>query len=87
MGTLKSFDEFSSTGTTTKKVVSESKDSITPKSKKPDIYYWNMTDEKGKRYDIPLLSPTDHEYRDKYISAMKLKEEDPETFARMLKWS
>lgn len=89
MANLKSFDEFNSSETPKTPVnkISESKESITPKSKKPDLYYWNMTDEKGKRYDIPLLSPKDNDYRDKYVSAMKLKEEDPETFARMLKWS
>ena len=42
--------------------------------------------ETGKRYDIPMLSKTDHEYRENYIEAMKLKEEDPEAFVRMLKW-
>ena len=45
-----------------------------------------MNPETGKRYDIPLLSKTDHNFRENYIVAMRLRLENPEAFSRMLNW-
>lgn len=57
------------------------------KREKEDKAFFNEKDKKtGKRYDIPMLSKTDHDYRENYIQAMRLKKEDPESFARMMDW-
>ena len=54
---------------------------------KDDKKLFNTMDHKtGKRYEIPMLSKTSHDYRENYIEAMKLKIEDPESFTRMMEW-
>ena len=39
-----------------------------------------------KRYDIPMLDKDSHDYREQYIEAMRLKEEAPDSFERMMEW-
>lgn len=57
------------------------------KNMKEDKKLFNTMDPKtGKRYEIPMLSKTSHDYRENYIEAMRLKQEDPESFARMMDW-
>jgi len=52
----------------------------------PDSVYFNMTDEDGMRYDIPMLSPLNPGYYFKYVYYMKLKETSPETFNKIINW-
>lgn len=57
------------------------------KLKEEDKKYWNMLNPKtGQRYDIPMLNPTDPQYVEKYIMFMKMKENDPENFEKVLRW-
>ena len=57
------------------------------KKMKEDKKLFNTMDPKtGKRYEIPMLSKTSHDYRENYIEAMRLKIEDPESFTRMMEW-
>ena len=54
---------------------------------KTDWDYFNMIDPRsGLRYDIPLLSPTNPLYFTKYVHMMKLKEESPELFEKIIRW-
>lgn len=49
--------------------------------------YFNILDpDTGDRFDIPLLSPSDPGYFFKYVYYMKLKENSPETFKKILTW-
>jgi len=62
------------------------------KEQKPIIktyqYYLKQKDPITKeRYNIPLLSPTDPEYENKYVDYMKLKEISPDIFDKILNWS
>ncbi len=53
----------------------------------PDSYYFHMLDPKsGYRYDIPMLTTMDPVYYFKYVSCMKMKEQSPDTFEKMLRW-
>jgi len=40
----------------------------------------------GHRYEIPMLKKSDVDFREKYIMAMRLKEEDLEAFNKMMNW-
>lgn len=52
-----------------------------------DKKYWNMVNPKtGQRYDIPMLKPTDPDYVEKYIMFMRMKENDPHNFEKVLNW-
>ncbi|EIF51362.1 DUF4116 domain-containing protein [Sulfurovum sp. AR] len=54
---------------------------------KDDSYYYNLVDPRnGFRYDIPLLSPNDPVYYFKYIRYMKMKEQNEDTFEKILRW-
>jgi len=53
---------------------------------KNDSYYWSMVNNGGYRYDIPMLMTSDPEYYDKYVNSMKMKEQSPDTFEKMLRW-
>ena len=53
---------------------------------KDDYYYWNMIQNNGYRYDIPMLSKYDPRYVYKYIDYMRLKERSPDTFEKILRW-
>ncbi len=54
---------------------------------KNDSYYYNLVDPRnGFRYDIPMLSPNDPVYYFKYIRYMKMKEQNEDTFEKMLRW-
>ena len=54
---------------------------------KEDKKLFNIMDPKTKkRYEIPMLSKTSHDYRENYIEAMRLKIEDPQSFERMMDW-
>lgn len=54
---------------------------------KDDSYYYNFLDTRnGLRYDIPMLMTTDPVYYFKYIRYMKMKEQSPDTFEKMLRW-
>ena len=57
------------------------------KKMKDDKKLFNtMNPDTGKRYEIPMLSKTDHDFRENYIEAMRLSIEDPQAFKRMLDW-
>jgi hypothetical protein len=50
-------------------------------------YYANKKDPKtGFSYNIPMLRFDDPEYINKYIEYMKMKEEKPEQFQKILNW-
>ena len=49
-------------------------------------YFMMMNPETGVRFDIPMLSALDPEYYFKYIYFMKMKEQSPDTFEKMLRW-
>lgn len=54
---------------------------------KDDAYYANMRDPKtGFSYSIPMLRFDDPHYINKYIFYMKMKEEKPEQFHKILNW-
>ena len=58
------------------------------KKTKTDNDYFNMVNPAtGKRYSIPMLSPTSKNYRLMYIYYMKMKESKPEAFQRVLDWA
>lgn len=58
-----------------------------PKYTKDFNYYANIVNpETGKPYIIPMLDYTDPEYVNKYVEYMKLKEEQPETFKKIMNW-
>lgn len=49
---------------------------------------WNTVNpETGMRFDIPMLNFLDPMYKIKYINYMKLKEEKPEEFERLMQWN
>ncbi len=53
----------------------------------PDTYYYNMIDpQSGHRYDIPMLTTLDPVYYAKYVRYMKMREQSPTTFEKMLRW-
>lgn len=53
----------------------------------PDSYYYNIKDPKtGFRFDIPMLKTTDPVYYFKYIRYMKLREQNEETFNKIMNW-
>jgi len=55
--------------------------------KHDDAYYFNMKNPRsGLRYSIPLLSPLDPDYFQKYVYFMKIKERSPDTFEKILRW-
>ena len=54
---------------------------------KTNAYYANKKDPKtGFSYNIPMLRFDDPEYINKYIEYMKMKEEKPEQFQKILNW-
>lgn len=54
---------------------------------KNNAYYANMKNPKtGFSYNIPMLRFDDPEYINKYIEYMKMKEEKPEQFQKILNW-
>lgn len=53
---------------------------------KNDEYYWNIKDTNGRRFSIPLLDPTKASYKRKYIGYMKLREQKPHIFEKILNW-
>ena len=54
---------------------------------KTNAYYANKKDPKtGFSYNIPMLRFDDSEYINKYIEYMKMKEEKPEQFLKILNW-
>lgn len=54
---------------------------------KDNAYYANMKNPKtGFSYSIPMLKFDDPEYINKYIDYMKMKEEKPEQFQKILNW-
>jgi Zn-dependent M28 family amino/carboxypeptidase len=57
------------------------------KNFKDNAYYAYMKDPKtGFSYNIPMLRFDDPEYINKYIEYMKMKEEKPEQFQKILNW-
>ena len=57
------------------------------KKMKEEKRLFNIMDPKTKkRFEIPMLSKDSHSYRQDYIEAMRLKEEAPESFARLMEW-
>jgi len=57
------------------------------KKMKEDNKLFNIVNpDTKKRYEIPMLNKNDHNYRELYIVAMRLKQEDPESFERMMDW-
>ena len=55
---------------------------------KDNAYYAYMKDPKtGFAYNIPLLRFDDPNYIFKYIDYMKMKEEKPEQFKRIMEWA
>ena len=54
--------------------------------KKTDQEYYDMVDELGNRYDIPLVPRSHPRYSEAYVDMMKLKEKDPEAFDKAMKW-
>ena len=53
----------------------------------PDAGYFNELDPKtGFRYDIPMLRRDDPGYYYKYVSYMKTKEQNEETFNKIMMW-
>ena len=54
---------------------------------KDNAYYANMRNPKtGFSYSIPMLRFDDPHYVNKYIFYMKMKEEKPEQFHKILNW-
>lgn len=54
---------------------------------KDNNYYCNLVNPRnGLRYDIPMLMSNDPMYYIKYIDYMKMKEQSPDTFEKMLRW-
>jgi len=59
------------------------------KSKESKTYFdylQEVNEETGKPYIIPMLSKNDPDYCNQYVSMMKFKEMDPETFQKILNW-
>ena len=51
-------------------------------------YYWHVINPSTRRrFDIPMLSFKDNDYKMKYIDYMKLREKDEAGFARILNWN
>ena len=57
-----------------------------PVSNNTDEYYWNMKTPKGVRYNIPLLDASKPDYKRKYIEYMKIKEQKPRVFDKIMSW-
>ena len=54
---------------------------------KNDSYYYHMLNPStGTRYDIPMLRKVDPAYFYKYVDYMKMKEQSPNTFEKILRW-
>jgi hypothetical protein len=69
-----------------KQNINEKIKTIVEASANEDKKYYNMKDENGNRYAIPMLSKEDPEYREKYIYYMKLKEKDEAAFNKVMNW-
>jgi hypothetical protein len=55
--------------------------------KKDLAYYYNMKNPvTGLRYDIPMLNTLDPDYYYKYVNFMKIKEQQPDLFDKILRW-
>ena len=49
---------------------------------------WNtLNPETGMRFEIPMLKFMDNDYKLKYIEYMKMRQDDPEAFERVLQWN
>ena len=53
---------------------------------KNDEYYFNLIDDSGFRYSIPLLNTNDQDYYSKYINYMQIMERSPDTFEKIVRW-
>lgn len=54
---------------------------------KDDDYFYHIVDPcTGRRFDIPMMSTNDPDYKSRYIYNMKLRESSPDTFEKMLSW-
>ncbi len=54
---------------------------------KDNSYYFDLVDPRnGYSYDIPMLKRTDPAYFYRYVDYMKMKEQSPDTFEKMLRW-
>jgi hypothetical protein len=57
------------------------------KTKEEMIKYYNIKDPNtGKRYPIPMLSPSDPDYLYKYANMMWTKEHQPDLFDAIMNW-
>lgn len=53
----------------------------------PDgVPYEDVKDEKGRRYVIPNLRPSDEKYLEKYANMMYLKFHNPRLFNKVMSW-
>ena len=51
-----------------------------------DRLYATIDPETGYRYSIPLLLRSDPDYVTKYIEYMRVKEDTPEVFSKIINW-
>jgi len=57
------------------------------KQQKDLAYYYNMKKPvTGLRYDIPMLNTLAPDYYYKYVNFMKIKEQQPDLFDKILRW-
>jgi len=58
-----------------------------PGTNKDYLYYANIVNpETDKPYIIPMLSLTDPDYTNKYVEYMKVLENQPDMFKKILNW-
>jgi len=55
-------------------------------SHKDDDYFATVDPKTGRRFNIPMLSTKDKQYFVKYVKYMKIREQKPEYFEKILNW-
>jgi hypothetical protein len=64
----------------------QSPDQYTKRPKTNNEYFDTFDPRNGMRFDIPMLNTTDPRYYYKYIDYMKMREQSPDTFEKVLSW-
>lgn len=60
---------------------------MSTKSQKTDDEYFNTKDPRsGFRYRIPMLREDTYEYFEEYVDYMKLRENNPALFEKIMNW-